>query len=74
MRKLKWKQIGKHFIFYLVICLPMAWLEAHYWSDEPSSAKHIIGKGVFSAVFFTVIFGFVFRSDAASNFTNNKKQ
>lgn len=74
MKKLKWKQLGKHFVSYLVICLPMAWLEAHYWSDEPKSAGYIIGKGIFMAVIFTVIIGIIFRSDAASTFTNNKKQ
>lgn len=74
MKKLKWKQLGKLFISYLVVCLPMAWLEAHYWADEPKSAGYIIGKGIFMAVIFTVIVGLIFPSGRDATFTKEKKQ
>jgi hypothetical protein len=74
MKHLNWRYLAKLFISYLAICLPMAWLEAHYWPDEPRSAGYIIGKGIFMSVFFTVIFGFVFRSGRAAIFTKDKKQ
>jgi hypothetical protein len=73
-KHLNWKYLGKMLITYLVICLPIAWLEAHYWSDEPKTVGQIVGKGVFMAVFFTVIFGLVFRSGRAATFTKEKQE
>jgi hypothetical protein len=70
----KWRQLGKLFISYLIICLPMAWLEAYYWADEPRSAGYIIGKGIFMAVLFTLIFGLLFQSGAGATFAKEKKQ
>lgn len=72
MNKDRWKHVGRLLILDLAICLPMAWLEAKYWLDEPRSTGEIVGKGVFMAVFFTVLFGLLFRPRRKAATSNDK--
>ena len=60
IRHWHWKHIGRQFAVYLAICLPLSWLESHCWLEKPYSAVSVIFKGLFMAVWFTILFAFVF--------------